>query len=146
MDIEVLDIVMSIRDEYLTMIMNGDKTIELRRKAVNVPPGSRIWLYAKWPVAHISACATVQRVVTASPAVVWSLYRSAVGITRDEFDSYFEGSLSACAILLENVRCVVPALKLDDLRSCLNGFHPPQFFKKLNQGSPELLLLRSHMG
>lgn len=145
MDIDALDIVISVKDEYLTMILNGEKTIELRRKAINVPPGSRVWLYAKSPIAHISAYATVRHVVTATPRVVWSRYRSEVGITRDEFESYFEGSSTACAILLEDVRCIAPALKLRDLRSRLHKFHPPQFFKKLHKGSPEFLLLRSHM-
>ncbi len=145
MDIEALDIVISVKEEYLTMILNGDKTIELRRKAINVAPGSRVWLYAKSPVAHISACATVQRVVMGTPRVVWNRYRSDVGITRGEFDAYFEGSTTACALLLGDVRCVVPALKLSDLRSRLKGFHPPQFFKRLSKGSPELMLLRSYV-
>jgi predicted transcriptional regulator len=145
LDTEAVDIVISVKEEYLAMILKGDKTIELRRKAINVPPGSRVWLYAKSPIAHISACATVQRVVTGTPRVVWNRYRSEVGITRDEFNSYFKGSSTACAILLGDVRGVVPALKLRDLRSRLNGFHPPQFFKKLYKGSPEFSLLRSHM-
>ena len=72
-------------------------------------------------------------------------YRSKVGITRDQFDSYFEGSSIACAILLKDVRRVVPAVELSDLRSRLKSFHPPQFFKRLHRGSPEFLLLRSHL-
>jgi predicted transcriptional regulator len=142
--IETLDIVISVKEEYLMMILNGEKTIELRRKAINVPPGSRVWLYAKSPVAHINACATVKQVVTASPSVVWNRYRSEVGISRDEFNSYFEGSATACAMLLADVRRIAPALKLSELRLRLKGFHPPQFFKKLHKGSPELQLLRSH--
>ena len=145
MGIDTLDIVISVKEEYLMMILNGEKTVELRRKAINVPPGSRVWLYAKSPVAHISACATVRQVITTSPNVVWNRYRSEVGITRGEFDSYFAGSTTACAMLLADVRCIAPALKLSELRLRLKGFHPPQFFKKLHKGSPEFLLLRSRM-
>jgi predicted transcriptional regulator len=145
LDFEALDIVISVKEEYLTMIVNGDKTIELRRKTINVAPGSRIWLYAKSPTAHISAYASVEKVITATPHMIWSKYHSEVGITLDEFNSYFDGSSTACAIFLEDIQCVVPALKLSELRSRLKGFHPPQFFKKLHKDSPEFLLLRSHM-
>ena len=145
LDIDAHDIVISVKEEYLTLILSGEKTIELRRKVINVPPGSRVWLYAKSPTAHIRACATVRMVVKATPRAVWSRYHSKVGITRDQSDSYFEGSSIACAILLKDVRRVVPAVELSDLRSRLKSFHPPQFFKRLHRGSPEFLLLRSHL-
>jgi predicted transcriptional regulator len=110
-----------------------------------VAPGSRIWLYTKSPQAHISACASVEDIVTGTPKAIWRKYGDEVGISLEQFDTYFEGASSACAILLENVQPVAPALTLGELRSKLSSFHPPQFFKKLHKGSPELLLLRSYM-
>ena len=145
MDFDAGDIVISVKAEYLAMIMNGEKTIELRRKTVKVSPGSRIWLYETSPTAHIAAYALVEKVITGTPKKIWSDYRNDVGITLAEFDSYFEGSSLACAIVLSEVRQVVPALKLSELRTRLNGFHPPQFFKRLRQNSPELRLLRAHI-
>lgn len=138
------DIVISVKAEYLAMIVNGEKTIELRRKTINVSPGSRIWLYETSPTAHISAYASVEKVVTGTPQKIWNKYRDDVGITLHEFNSYFEGSSVACAIFLSDVRRVVPALKLSELRARLESFHPPQFFKRLHKNSPELLLLRAH--
>jgi hypothetical protein len=57
---------------------------------------------------------------------------------------FWKGGLSWCMDGID-VRCVVPAVELSDLRSRLKSFHPPQFFKRLHKGSPEFLLLRSHL-
>jgi hypothetical protein len=34
---------------------------------------------------------------------------------------------------------------LAEIRSKSKGFHPPQFFKRLEEGSPELKLFRSRL-
>jgi predicted transcriptional regulator len=140
------DIVISVEKKYLMLMLSGEKTIELRRRTVNVATGSRIWIYTKAPSAHISAYASVKDVITGTPKSIWRSYREQVGISLEEYESYFEGSSMACAIRLRDVCPMVPAVKLSELRSRLDGFHPPQFFKRLHKGSPGSLLLRSHAG
>lgn len=142
---EALEIVISVKPEYLKMMLDGDKTVELRRKAMKVAPGSRVWLYAKAPTAKIAAYASIERIVTAAPRTIWTRYHSGVGISLDEFNAYFKGASLASAILLKGVHRIAPELTLEKLRSHLNGFHPPQFFKKLRKDSPESRLLHSHL-
>lgn len=138
------DILISVKQKYLQRILNGKKTVELRRKRVDVPKGTRIWLYAAAPMAEICAYTSVRAIVTAPPRTIWKRYGSAAGLTNEEFNCYFAGSQLGCAILLDEVHGFEPALKLNELRSRLGVFHPPQFFKKLHTGSAERTLLRSH--
>lgn len=143
MSSDVLDIVISLKEQYLAMIITGEKKVELRRKAVNVPLGSRVWLYAKLPSAHISAYATVEHITNASPQELWRRYHREVGITGEEFDAYMDGVSIACAIRLKDIQCITPELSLAELRRKVKGFHPPQFFKKLTKGSVESSFLRT---
>jgi len=140
---EVLDIVISVKEQYLAMILAGEKKVELRRKTVNVPLGSRVWLYATCPSAQIRAYATVEKITSDSPQVIWRKYHREVGISSEEYDLYMAGASVACAIRLRDVRRIDPELSLAELRKEVKGFHPPQFFKKLTHDSAERELLRS---
>lgn len=143
MSSKVLDIVISVKEQYLAMILAGEKKVELRRKTVNVPPGSRVWLYATCPSAHICAYATVENITSDSPQVIWRKYHREVGISSEEYDLYMAGASVACAIRLRDIRRINPELSLAELRRQVRGFHPPQFFKKLTEGSAESVLLRT---
>ncbi len=135
------NIVISVKPKYVAQILSGRKTVELRRRTVHVEPGSRVWIYTKAPAARIAAVATVMRVITGSPTDIWRRHRNNVGVSIEEFDQYFAGCRSACAILLCNVEAVAPAVQLADLKRQLTRFHPPQFFKRLR--ASELSLLSS---
>jgi predicted transcriptional regulator len=73
----------------------------------------------------------VERVCQADPESLWSEFQLAVGITRTAFDEYFEGCARGCAVVLREISPVYPAMKLAHLRKEFDGFHPPQFFKRL---------------
>lgn len=137
------DILISVKKEYAARILTGEKTVELRRRPVNVAPGSRIWIYTKMPYAEISLFATVKDVMVANPSKLWKEHGQVVGITRLEFDRYLKGTSRACGIVLSNVHLITPALGLSELRSQSSSFHPPQFFKRLSQSDNTLELLRA---
>lgn len=136
-------IVISVKPKYAAQMLSGHKTVELRRRTVHVEPGSRVWIYTTVPEARIAAMATIVRVCTDHPERIWHRYKDSVGISSEEFDRYFCGSERACAIVLSDVQAVVPAVHLTELRKRAKRFHPPQFFKRLREGSVELNLLRS---
>jgi predicted transcriptional regulator len=140
---DATDILISIKEEYVARILTGEKTVELRRRSVNVAPGSRVWVYTKKPHAQITLCAIVKKVIVAKPSELWEDHGQRAGITRAEFDNYFKGSSTACGIVLCNVRKIAPAPSLDELRSKTTSFHPPQFFKRMFPGDVTLDFLRS---
>lgn len=137
------DIIISVKAKYVERILSGEKTIELRRRSINIAPGSRIWIYSKLPGGCIGAFATVDRVLTAHPSKLWRRYNRRLGVTLNEFKKYFSGVGVACGIVLRDVQEISPALHLGELRKKCAPFHPPQFFKRLREGSLALQLLRS---
>jgi predicted transcriptional regulator len=139
------DIVISVQQKFVARIVAGEKAAELRRRAPRIQPGCRVWIYTKAPEAVISICVTVDRIVTGSPGDIWRSHRSDLGVSLAEFEKYFWGTDSACAIFFKQVEDVSPGVALSEIRSKSKGFHPPQFFKRLEEGSPELKLFRSRL-
>lgn len=139
------DIVISVQQKFVERIVAGKKAAELRRRAPRIQPGCRVWIYTKAPEAVISICVTVDRIVTGSPQDIWQSHRSNLGVSLDEFEDYFGETQSGCAIFFKQVEDVSPGVALSEIRSKSKGFHPPQFFKRLEEGSPELKLFRSRL-
>lgn len=126
------DILISVAPDYSRAILRGHKTVELRRRRFDVAVGTRIWLYSKLPVGSIEATAIVEGICEATPETLWTQFKLVAGITRAAFDDYFQGCNQGYAVMLRDVGPVLPALNLSQLRAEFNGFHPPQFFKRLS--------------
>ena len=139
------DIVISVQRKFVERILAGKKAAELRRRAPRIQPGCRVWIYTTAPDAMISVCVTVDRVVKGTPREIWQRHQATLGVSFDEFEAYFADTDSACAILFKRVEDVSPGVALSEIRSRSKGFHPPQFFKRLEEGSPELKLFRSRL-
>jgi predicted transcriptional regulator len=139
------DIVISVKSKFVERILAGEKAAELRRRAPRINPGCRIWIYTTAPEATVMLRVTVDRVVTGSPTEIWSKHRNALGVSIDEFETYFADADSACAILFSGVQEVIPVVPLSEIRKRARFFQPPQFFKRLHEGSPELKLFRSRL-
>ena len=139
------DIVISVKSKFVGRILAGEKVAELRRRAPRINPGCRIWIYTTAPEATVMLRVTVDRVVTGSPTEIWSKHRNALGVSIDEFETYFADADSACAILFSGIQEVIPVVPLSEIRKRARSFQPPQFFKRLHEGSPELKLFRSRL-
>lgn len=121
----------------------GDKKVELRRRALRIPAGTRIWIYSKAPHAAVAAVATVEMVVSMPPRKLWDEYGGLTGVTKKEFDSYFFQANTAWAIFLKDIIALSTVVTLATLRK-RSLFHPPQFFKRLDDGSSTLKLLKTN--
>ncbi len=139
------DIVISLQQKFVQRIIAGKKAAELRRRAPGIQSGCRVWIYTKAPEAMISICVTVDRIVKGSPQEIWQSHRTDLGVSREEFEAYFGNTETGCAIFFKEVEDVSPGVALSEIRSKSRGFHPPQFFKRLEEGSPELKLFRSRL-
>lgn len=139
------DIVISVQSKFVERIAAGKKAAELRRRAPRIQPGCRVWIYTKAPQAVISICVTVERIITGNPKEIWRSHSHHLGVSRAEFDNYFGATDTGCAIFFKKVEDLSPSVGLLEIRSKAKGFHPPQFFKRLEENSPELKLFRSRL-
>lgn len=137
------DILVSIYPCHTTNIINGTKRVELRRRPIRVPRGTRVWIYSTRPRACVDAFAIIDSVYELKPTELWRRFGRDASISRQDFDEYFAGLEIGYALVLRNVIALRPTLALESIRIKAGVFHPPQFFKKLNSDSVELALLRS---
>jgi predicted transcriptional regulator len=139
------NILISVEQKYVARMLSGYKKVELRRRPFRVPIGTRIWIYSKAPRAAVGAVAKLAMIASAPPEELWEKYGDLAGVTKKEFDSYFSNANMAWAIFLEDI-CELPtAVTLATLRRHSELFQPPQFFKRLEDGSDALDLLLGTM-
>lgn len=137
------NLLISLQGTFADKIVSGEKTVELRRRRIRASKGSHLWLYVKSPRATIEARAVISETIEGSPSEIWNEFGRECGIRREEFKAYFADADRAFAILIGKVRCLRTALTLQDIRKVAADFQPPQFYKRLGHGSPELDLLRA---
>jgi len=139
------NILISVRHRHVLSMLNGSKTVEVRRRPLRIQPGTRVWVYSKLPRGHVELVATVEKIAIGSPKDLWDSYRARIGITFAEFSSYLSGVSAACAILLKDIEPLDPALELSSLRRTSRNFHPPQFFTRFAHASTLHNLLASKL-
>jgi predicted transcriptional regulator len=126
------EILISLKPKYADHIFEGTKTVELRKRRLKVEPGTRIWIYATAPTAALRGYANLAHIKTGSPSQIWRALGAQTGISRNEFETYFEACEVAHALVLTNVMAMKKALSLAGIRKAVNDFHPPQFYCHLN--------------
>ena len=132
------DILISVHPRHADSMMRGEKTVELRRRPMKIADGCRVWIYCTLPRGAVEALGIVRTVVAATPSAIWRDFGQQSGITKAEFDAYFEGVDTAYAVVFSSVKPLSLTFALAEIRQHLTNFHPPQFFKRLAVGGPEL--------
>lgn len=135
-------VLISLEERHANNILAGSKQVELRRRTMHVDPGSIVWFYVKKPRGAIVGYASLEKTFAASPTAVWRKFGSVSGLTKDEFMDYFDGLGEASAMVLSGPTQLERQVELDELRTNTPGFHPPQFYCRLEKSSSiEALLL-----
>jgi predicted transcriptional regulator len=135
---EIADAIISIHTIYANAILEGRKTIETRRRVPELSSGTQLWIYATRPTGAVIGVATIQTVDKATPATIWKMHRSGIGIDHASFRAYFNGAQEAVAISLAEARRVGP-ITIDQLRRIRSGFHPPRVLIRLTTSEAKAL-------
>ena len=101
-------VMISIKPEFANSILSGMKTIELRRRFIDLPLGSKLWIYSTLPVGAVVGVATLETVDRDSPQNLWSKYSDRTQVSSPEFDAYFCGCGRGVALGLSNIETVEP--------------------------------------
>ncbi|MBR7745910.1 transcriptional regulator [Undibacterium baiyunense] len=126
-------ILMSLAPRHARNIFDGVKHIELRRRTMNVLPGTFVWIYVTLPVGELMGRARISALHVASPSSLWRQFGSVSGLTRREFLGYLEGLENGVVLALEDVKILQEPQSLQNLRDISNGFNPPQFFIRIDE-------------
>lgn len=87
---------------WAEQILNGVKTVELRRRTPSISDGRAV-IYATAPLSSVLAAAAIADVVEMPLPDLWRQFSDAACITRSDFDAYFEGKDIGTAITLEDI-------------------------------------------
>ena len=122
------DVVLSIHPRYTEKILEGVKTVELRRRFPNtISEGAMAYIYSTSPVRAIVGSADITNVVKLPLGKMWKQYKNHASINRRDFDACFKGLDEGYALVFENAARLQRPLDLEELRNRF-GFAPPQSF------------------
>jgi predicted transcriptional regulator/transcriptional regulator with XRE-family HTH domain len=122
------DVVLSIRPEYSSKIMTGQKTVELRRRfPVSASNGTIAYIYSSSPERAMVGVAEISAVKKLPIEEIWRVYANVAFIERSDFYKYFDGLEYGMALEFANARPFDKPISLNDLRERF-GFQPPQSF------------------
>ena len=112
-------VLMSIQPGYAEAILDGTKTVELRRRRPSFSEGTTVLVYSSSPDREVRGAFDAGEVLAGAPDELWLLVRDRAGVARADFLTYFAGCAVAYAIEVRNPRRIEPArLK----------FRPPQSY------------------
>lgn len=122
------DVVFSIKPQYSESILDGVKTVELRRRFPRkIASGTLAFIYTTTPIRALTGLAEIEDVIERSPNQIWKEFSGQACISRTQFRSYFSGVPSAFAIKLRDARRLRRPIELAELRERFS-FEPPQSF------------------
>lgn len=122
----------SIRPEFVDSILAKTKTVELRRRFINLPEGSTLWIYSTLPVGAIVAVATLSNIDHDTPNQLWRKHHRQVGVLKNHFNSYFNACSFGVALTLSDVQEITP-LNLAEIREIRGVDHIPQVAVKVSK-------------
>jgi predicted transcriptional regulator len=137
-------ILISVRPRFARAIVQGDKTVELRRTPPRIEVPTRALIYASSPERALVGMCDITRVLDYTPIGLWRQVGPRSAVTFDEFCAYFEGSSRAYGLVLEHAVPLEARISLSSIRDRWHGFQPPQSFRYLSRDDgDEVLALAS---
>lgn len=129
-------ILISLAPRHAKNIFDGIKHIELRRRPMNIEPGTIVWIYVTLPVGVLMGRAKIAALHTAAPDSLWRRFGAVSGLAKNEFLGYLNGLAQGVVLVLEDVKTLREPLSLEALRHIAEGFNPPQFFIRIDDEHP----------
>jgi predicted transcriptional regulator len=120
---------LSVKPVFAKKILEGTKTIELRRIRPHVAPGQSVLIYSSSPEMSLIGRAFIAEILCDSPMKLWNQVRAHAGISRSEYDAYFEGASMAIGLRLGRTQRLRTPIPLRELRARWPWFQPPQSYR-----------------
>ncbi len=120
-----MKVLLSIKPEFAEKIFSGEKTFEFRKSVYKDRSVKTIVVYATQPIGRLVGEFDVADIVSASPEELWDMTREGAGISRQFFESYFDGRDCAFALQIENVVQYPVPVRPHEI---IENFVPPQSY------------------
>ena len=136
-EVEAMMILLSIKQVYCDLILNGAKRFEFRKRLPNgLQKGGEVAIYCTRPVSRVVAYFRIAGVIQATRRRLWRQTRLAAGINYETFMRYFKAVQKANAIKIGKLHVLNTPLSLVRLR---RNKTPPQSFLYLTESQSRLV-------
>ena len=133
------DILVSVQPKFVSKILDGAKTVELRRRfPETAATGALALIYSSSPVRAVVGYARIREVRRLRVDQIWQQHGSAACVSKKEFDEYFRGLRLGFAIFLEKIKLFSPQITAADFEQKF-GIVPPQSYRYLDKNCISLL-------
>ena len=125
-----MNVILSIRPQFCKLIFEGVKRYEYRKRVFKRTDIDKVYVYASSPIYKIVGYFTIDNVISDTVSNMWQMSYYGSGISKEYYDSYFNGCDIAHAIKIKDV------VKLDtpiDPKKVIADFTPPQNFMYTNK-------------
>lgn len=122
-------LLLSIKPQFASKIFEGTKRIELRKSKPRVSKGDYVIIYVTTPVKAIKGVCRVKEVILSEPSDLWKNRADDLGVDKVMFKSYYDGHNICVGIELEDVIELEEEIPLNEIRSKVPKFAPPQTFR-----------------
>lgn len=107
---------LSIHPIHAADILDGSKTVELRRTRPSIQPGQLVLLYASSPVCAVVGACRLAGFEIGSTAAIKTKHLGNAAISAADYDNYFRGASRATALLLDRATAMQRPVSLKRLR------------------------------
>ena len=97
-----MNVILSIKPQFVEKILSGVKIYEYRKVAFKRPV-SRVYIYSSSPVKRIVAEFVLETVLSGSPINIWEKTKECSGIDKAYFFDYFDNKEQAFALKIKDL-------------------------------------------
>jgi predicted transcriptional regulator len=122
----------SVKPDYAFKIINGQKTIELRKNRPNVKNGDYVIIYATVPIKTVIGFGKIDRIIDTTPSKMWEDNSIKLGIDKGSFDKYYADFNRSIGIEISSICKFKIGFSLSKIKKLNPTFSPPQTYKYIS--------------
>ena len=121
-------LLLSVKHKYAEAILNGTKTLELRRRFPVLPPGTLLYIYSSGSTRAITGTVTLEGITRTSDTRLTREQLIRLELTKSEAAAYLAGASSASVLHLGSPRSFSVPIALSTMRDRLH-LEPVQSYR-----------------
>ena len=126
-------LLLSVRPRYVSLMVAGEKTVEIRRVRPTAEPGALVLIYATAPTREVVAAGVLDGMVSGGADRLWGHFGRQTCLTRQAMRDYLRGASRPTALLLRTVEPLTAPISLANLQLSIPDFRPPQSYRFLSR-------------
>lgn len=126
-------LLLSVHPRYVSLMLAGEKTVEIRRKRPTALPGALVLIYATAPTSQVVAVGVLDDMVSGGADALWRRFGDKACLTRRAMRDYLRGASRPTALFLRAIAGLTAPISLTHLQYSIPDFQPPQSYRFLSR-------------